>query len=72
MLPENDTDRLLREQAAALATAVNGMSEQMGNVSKGLASLQKYGHRNRTMIIVTIISLVIDLCSYSRPRCRHV
>ena len=37
------------------------MSEQLGGVSKGLASLQTYGRRNRTMIIVTIISLVIDL-----------
>ena len=61
MAPENEQDRLLREQAAVLATAVNDMSEQMGNVSNGLASLQMYGRRNRTMILVTIISLVIDL-----------
>ena len=62
MPPKNDSDRLLREQASTLATAVDGMSEQIGNVSKGLVSLQKYGRRNRTMIIVTIISLVLDLC----------
>lgn len=61
MHPENDPDRLLREQASALATAVSGMSEEMRNVSRGLASLRRYGHRNRTMIIVTIISLVIDV-----------
>jgi hypothetical protein len=61
MPPENEQDRLLREQAAVLSSAVNDMSEQMGNVSSGLASLQIYGRRNRTMILVTIISLVIDL-----------
>jgi hypothetical protein len=62
MLPENDPDRLLREQASALATAVDGMSDQLGSVSKGLVSLRTYGHRNRALIIVTIISLVLDLC----------
>jgi hypothetical protein len=61
MSPENQQDRLLREQAAALSTAVNDMSEQMGNVSSGLVSLQVYGRRSRTMILLTIISLVIDL-----------
>jgi hypothetical protein len=61
MLPENDQNRLLREQALALSTAVNGMSDQLGNVSKGLASLRTYGQRNRTMILVTITSLVIDV-----------
>jgi len=61
MAPENEKDRLLREQAAILATAVNDMAEQMGKVSNGLSSLRVYGHRNRTMILVTIISLVIDL-----------
>ena len=61
MLPENDPDRLLREQASALSTAVSGMSEQLSNVSKGLGALRTYGHRNRTLILVTITSLVIDL-----------
>src|SRR3984885_8550862 len=61
MPPENEQGRLLSEQAAILASAVTDMSEQMGNVSNGLASLRIYGHRNRTMILVTIISLVIDL-----------
>src|ERR1700722_8576823 len=61
MPPENEQGRLLREQAAILASAVNDMSEQMGNVSNGLSSLQIYGRRSRTMILVTIISLVIDL-----------
>ena len=61
MIPENDPDRLLREQASALSTAVSGMSEQLGNVSKGLASLQTYGRRNRTIILMIITSLVLDL-----------
>src|SRR6202044_4141431 len=61
MPPEDEQGRLLSEQAAILASAVSGMSEQMGKVSNGLASLRIYGHRNRTMILVTIISLVIDL-----------
>jgi spore coat protein U-like protein len=58
---ENEQGRLLSEQAAILASAVSDMSEQMGKVSNGLSSLTVYGHRNRTMILVTIISLVIDL-----------
>jgi hypothetical protein len=61
MPPKNEQDSLLREQAAVLSAAVNDMSEQLGNVSKGLVSIQSYGHRNRRMIVVTIISLVIDL-----------
>jgi hypothetical protein len=61
MSPENEQDRLLREQAAVLSTAVNDMSEQMGNVSNGLVSLQSYGRRTRRMILLTIISLAIDL-----------
>jgi hypothetical protein len=61
MPPENEPGRLLREQAAVLSAAVNDMSEQLGNVANGLVSLQSYGHRNRRMIVVTIISLVIDL-----------
>jgi hypothetical protein len=61
MSPENEQGRLLREQAAVLSAAVNDMSEQMSSVSHGLASLQTYGRRNRMMILVTIISLVIDV-----------
>jgi hypothetical protein len=61
MTPENDQQRTLREEAAALATEVSGLSEQLGDVSRGLSSLQKYGHRNRMLIIVTIISIVIEL-----------
>src|ERR1700722_7061150 len=61
MPPENEQGRLLREQAAVLASAVTDMAEQMRNVSSGLGSLQVYGRRSRTMILVTIISLVIDL-----------
>jgi hypothetical protein len=61
MPPENEQDRLLREQAAALSAAVKDMSEQMGNVSNGLVFLQAYGRRSRIMIVVAIISLLIDL-----------
>jgi hypothetical protein len=62
MPPKNNPCRLLREQASALATAVDNMSDQMGNVSKGLVSLHAYGRRNRTLIMVTFISLLVDLC----------
>jgi len=61
MTPDNDPPRMLREQAAALATAVNGMSERISDLSRGLSSLQKYGRRNRMMIIAAIISLAIEL-----------
>ena len=61
MPPENEKDRPLREQAKVLSAAVNDMSKQIGNLTNGLIFLRKYGHRNRMLIIVTVMSLLIEL-----------
>jgi hypothetical protein len=61
MSDHDDSYGPLREQAAVLATSVENMAAGLGDVSKNLASVQRYGHRNRVLILTTIASLVLDV-----------
>lgn len=61
MSEHDDSYGPLREQAAVLTASVENMAAGLADVSKNLASVQIYGHKNRVLILTTIASLVLDV-----------